>query len=299
MSASCSSHFYKAASSTIFATLVLAACGGGNSDSSSSATSSTSATVQAPQNALFEVVTANAVAPSPSSSSTEENKPASDTTPEPAPTTNTPAPPAATAPVVDTKPRIIDYYGDSTIYGYASGIGGQVAVPAPAAFSKALPSSPTYTVRNEGVSATTACQLLKGTDGVHPAWSAQMESSNAGYVIINHAINDEWKYDVATYKSCMRQLAQTAKQYGKQVIFETPNPTQDTGGSIEPYVQGMKDVATQEGVPVIDQYGYLLSYLNGQDPHTICPDGLHPTDAVYIMKGKYAASAFLKLFPTN
>jgi len=95
----------------------------------------------------------------------------------------------------------------------------------------------------------------------------------------------------------MHSLAQTAKQYGKQMIFETPNPTRDSGpGGLDTMVAAMKEVASQEGVPVIDQYQYLTNYLNGASPYSICPDGLHPTDAVYIMKGQYAASVFTTLF---
>jgi len=191
---------------------------------------------------------------------------------------------------------LIEYYGDSTVWGYRSEVGGQVTKPAPAAFAEALPNPAAFIVRNEGVSGTTACQLLNGTDGKHQPWASQMAASSAKYVLVNHAINDEWKYDVATYKGCLRSLAQTAKQYGKQMIFETPNPTRDSGSwGLDVYVNAMKEVAAQESVPVIDQYKYLTDYLAGQSPYTICPDGLHPTDAVYIMKGKYAASAFTNL----
>jgi hypothetical protein len=152
-------------------------------------------------------------------------------------------------------------------------------------------------VRNEGVSGTTACQLLNGNDGKHPAWSVQMAASKASYVLANFAINDEWAYDLSTYKSCMHSLAQTARQYGKQMIFETPNPTRDSGPTgLDTMVAAMKEVAAQDGVPVIDQYAYLTNYLNGASPYTICPDGLHPTQDVYIMKGQYAASAFTTLF---
>jgi lysophospholipase L1-like esterase len=193
--------------------------------------------------------------------------------------------------------QIIEYYGDSTIWGYKSKVGSQVAKPAPAVFAEALVASANYDVRNEGVSGTTACDLLNGTDGKHPAWSTQMASSKAKYVLINFAINDQWKHDPGTYKSCLRSLAQTAKQHGKQMIFETPNPTRDSGRTgLDVYVNAMKEVASQEQVPVIDQYKYLTDYLYGQSAYAICPDGLHPSDDVYIMKGEYAASVFASLF---
>jgi lysophospholipase L1-like esterase len=189
--------------------------------------------------------------------------------------------------------QVVEYYGDSTVWGYRTNVGGQVAKPAPAAFAEALPNPSAWVVSNEGVSGSTACELLNGMDGRHQPWASQMAASRAKYVFVNHGINDQWKYDLATYKGCLRSLAQTAKQYGKQMIFETPNPTRDNVGIM---ATAMKEVAAQEGVPVVDQYKYLSDYLNGQSAYTICPDGLHPTDAVYVMKGKYAAGVFSGLF---
>lgn len=191
---------------------------------------------------------------------------------------------------------VVEYYGDSTVWGFATGSGSQVAVPAPAAFADALSSR--VQVANRGVSGTTACQLLNGTDGVHPPWDKQMAASPARFVIINHAINDQWKYDVATYKSCLQQLAQTAKQSGKKVILETPNPIVENDGLVK-YVRAMKEVASSERLAVIDQFRYLTDYLKGRSPSLICPDGLHPTDAVYVMKGRYAAQVFSALHPAK
>lgn len=121
-----------------------------------------------------------------------------------------------------------------------------------------------------------------------------MASSDATHVIINHGINDQWEYDVATYRSCLTSLAQIAKSNGKQVIFETPNPIEN--GNLEPYVAAMKDVAAQQQVPVIDQHRYLMDYLNGNSVSTICPDGVHPSTSVYVMKGQFAANQFATLF---
>ncbi len=196
--------------------------------------------------------------------------------------------------------EIIEYYGDSTIWGYKTEVGGQVDKPAPAAFAEALAPLGRYEVRNEGVNGTTACDLLNGADGKHPPWPVQMNASRARYVFVNFAINDQWKYDRHTYQACLRLLARIAKQHGKQMIFETPNPTRDSGSAgLDVYVNAMKEVAWQEKVPVIDQYRYLSDYLHGQSVHAICPDGLHPRDDVYILKGEYAASVFLQLFKSK
>lgn len=181
------------------------------------------------------------------------------------------------------------------MWGYVSGSTGErVDIPAPQAFANALPASGNHEVRNEGVNSSTACDLLNGTDGVHPAWSEQMAASNASHVIINYGINDEWEYDVPTYRSCLVSLAETAKQSGKQVVFETPNPIE--GGNLDPYLSAMKEVAAEEQLPVIDQHQYLMSYLYGQSVSTICPDGVHPSAAVYVMKGQFAAEEFTKIF---
>lgn len=193
--------------------------------------------------------------------------------------------------------HIIEYYGDSTVWGYATQTGGRVAKPAPAVFAEALPGPGKYDVRNEGVNGSTACELLNGTDGTHAPWREHMAASRARYVLVNFAINDQWKHDVDSYAGCLRALARIARAHGKQMIFETPNPTRDSGpDSLDVYVNAMRLVAAQEGVPVIDQYKYLTELLNGQSPTTLCPDGLHPSERVYVLKGRFAAKMFSSYF---
>jgi lysophospholipase L1-like esterase len=288
------------------AALLLASCGGGG-NSSTSATSTaatdTASTTDVATAASTDVIAAGSTVGTPASAATA---PAPASSPITAGTATTPAAPStgsgstttsvSTSPSTPVTSQVIEYYGDSTIWGYGSGTGVRVATPAPAAFAAALPVSLKATVINEGVNGSTACQLLNGTDGKHPAWDTQMASSKATVIILNHAINDEWIEGLATYRSCLSTLSQKAKQHGKKVVFETPNPTRDSGANgLDVYVNAMKAVAMQEGAPVIDQYKYLSAYLNGQSAYTICPDGLHPTDAVYIMKGKYAASVYPSL----
>jgi lysophospholipase L1-like esterase len=195
---------------------------------------------------------------------------------------------------------LIEYYGDSTVWGWKtnssnSSTGDRVAVPAPAAFAQRLPTSPAYQVVNEGVSGSTACGLLRGEDGKHPAWDAQMTSSKAKWVIINHGINDREAYSVDAYKSCLQQLVRTAKGKGKEVILETPNPI--VPASLANHAAAMRDVATQEGAKVIDQFSMLTTYLNGRNASEICPDGLHPKEEIYVMKGEFAAEVFTNLYP--
>lgn len=201
------------------------------------------------------------------------------------------------ASVVAHGAQVIEYYGDSTIWGYQSQNGERVAKPAPAVFAESLPNPGRFEVRNEGVNGSTACELLNGTDGRHGPWSEQMAKSKARYVLVNFAINDQWKHDLDSYAACLRALARVARTHGKQMIFETPNPTRDSGpDSLDVYVDTMRKVALEERVPVIDQYRYLTDRLGGQSPLTLCPDGLHPSDAVYVLKGRFAAKMFAKYF---
>ncbi|MEN3292567.1 MAG: hypothetical protein V7642_1820 [Burkholderiales bacterium] len=195
---------------------------------------------------------------------------------------------------------LIEYYGDSTIWGWKTNSadtsqGERVATPAPAAFAAALPTTPKYDVVNEGQSGSTACGLLRGEDGKHPAWDEQLDVHKGKWVIINHGINDQKAYSVDAYTDCLRQLVRKAKAKGRQVILETPNPI--APASLDNHVQAMKNVASQEGAKVIDQYKMLTDYLAGRSASEICPDGLHPTQEVYIMKGQFAAREFVRLYP--
>jgi lysophospholipase L1-like esterase len=279
-------------SSTMVLALMLGACGGGSGGGGDGGVSAADAS--APSGSTGAPAASAAPAPGPASATNNASAPNASTSPA----TNTVPTAMEVAPAASSsEPKIIEYYGDSTVWGYRSSSGDQVETPAPVAFAEALTHPSRYQVRNEGVSATTACDLLDGSDGKHPAWSTQMAGSDAAYVLINHAINDEWRYDVDTYKSCLTGLAQGAKQRGKTVIFETPNPTRDSGAwGLDVYVNAMKEVAAAQNVPVIDQYKHLTDYLAGASPYSICPDGLHPSEQIYIMKGKYAAAVFSSLF---
>lgn len=208
------------------------------------------------------------------------------------------------SPTPNNDPYVIDYYGDSTIWGWATNTSGaRVARPAPQTFAERLPSQPQNEVRNEGVSGTTACDLLNGTDGVHPEWRAQMQASNATHVIVNHAINDQnpqfAQYGVEGYRSCLEDIARIAREEGKQVVFETPNPVADD--DLATFVEAMRDVAgdQQPPVPVIDQYAYLTNYMaqEGVGLDAIVPDGTHPSQDTYDMKGRFAADRFMEIFP--
>jgi len=184
------------------------------------------------------------------------------------------------------------------VWGLKSGTTDvRVGKPAPTAFFEALPSVPSQVVINKGVISATACDLFNGNGvlGINTNWQAQMASSNATIVIINHGINDSGPTGESRdiYKSCLTGLAQVASSRGKKVIFETPNPVDRQG--LDTYVTAMREVALALNIPVIDQFDNLTKSLSVRTIRDICPDGTHPSDQVYIEKGQFAASVFKTL----
>lgn len=194
--------------------------------------------------------------------------------------------------------QVIEYHGDSTVWGYRSNTDAElVDVPAPAAFAADLPGY--HEVRNMGVNRTTACDLLEGTGPYdvlweqYTSWQDHMAVSDATVVIINHGINDMSAYDTTRYRSCLNQLVDVAQANGKVVILETPNPVADAsdGRQIIDYVEAMREVAEQQGAYLIDQYAQLREEFEA-NPTEVCPDGVHPSEEVYIQKGQFAAAEF-------
>ncbi|WP_292938147.1 SGNH/GDSL hydrolase family protein [Noviherbaspirillum sp.] len=292
---------------------LLAACGGGGSDANTSGntqslqsaivaqpaaataaatTPSTAATASAAQDAPATTPSASAPQPSAESAPTQAQAPAqsaptqvSAPVQEPAATTS-PSSTTTTAPANNT-PVLVEYYGDSIIWGWLPNNDWvRVESPAPAVFA----ADTGLTVHNMGSPGRLAEAALAG-DGVYPAWNQQMAQSKATHVIIEYHSHDT----VANTTSRVRQLIQIAKANGKKVIVETIGPGYHSGDlSFEQITQAQRDAAAAENVPVIDQTAYLQQYLasSGKGVWDICPDGLHPDQTTYILKGHYAAKQF-------
>jgi lysophospholipase L1-like esterase len=192
---------------------------------------------------------------------------------------------------LNSNAQVIEYHGDSTVWGYRSGTDAErVETPAPEAFAAGLPEH--HEVRNLGLNRSTACDLLEGTGGYQQPWQEHVTASNASVVIINHGINDRSAYDTARYRSCLNQLVDIAQSNDKVVILETPNPVvDDNGRQIIDYVRVMENVAQQQGIYLIDQYNLLIDAFEANAAEVV-PDGLHPTQEVYIDKGEFAAERF-------
>lgn len=217
--------------------------------------------------------------------------------------TQTPPPVPTPSPTLASTAQVIEYYGDSTVRGYVSGSNGNgtVAETAPQAFDRNLPNSPDQVVRNQGVDGDTACNMLNGIDRDSQSWASRMESSDATVVIINHGINEvlspnpSYRRTASQYADCLRSLINTARSNGKFVILETPNPV--AFGEIEQHVNAMRSVANEQNprVPVIDQFAFINSWIAadpGRSMDAFAPDGIHPSQAGYTLKGEYAAQQY-------
>lgn len=215
------------------------------------------------------------------------NQPTSDSAPSSAP--------AAPRPV------LIEAYGDSTMAGYSYPTPNQPAVIVddnqPAVLQATLQAryGNTVTVKNEGVSGTRAPQLIDGSDGAHLPWIQTVANSKAQIVIVNYGINDSvsWTTEsVDAYKNALRAIADVAVSGGKAIVFEQPNPIclPNSGNAeyktLATYAQAMADVATEKGVPIADNYAYVLSLPNWQDMLSDCK---HPKGALYELEAKRLA----------
>lgn len=189
--------------------------------------------------------------------------------------------------------KVIAFYGDSTIRGYRTHSGEQVAKSTPQAFAEALGNEGRYIVRNEGVDSSRVEHLLAGTDGRHPAWRQYLPRSGVDIVIINHASKNG--SPVAQYKSDMRRAVALARAHNKQVILMTPSPIGE--GGLDAYVEAMRELAAEDAVPLIDVFRYLAKHMadTGLTIGDLVPDGYHPADEVYMLIGQYAAREFRKI----
>lgn len=207
--------------------------------------------------------------------------------------------PATTQAVANPEPLLIEAYGDSTTLG-AQTVNGVLTTTQnsePEQLQRLLQQrfGTSVTVKNEGVGGTEAFQLLSGTDGKHPDWRAQMAQSKAQIVLLNFGLNDffYWKapqpgiYEESPseYARIIGYLVQTARDAGKIVVLQEPNPTckQPDPGTITQYVEALRSEASKQNVPLVAQFDFDQTVPNWHDMMTDCA---HPNDQLYGVKAK-------------
>lgn len=176
------------------------------------------------------------------------------------------------------KPAVrIEMYGDSTTVGWDFESKGE-----PYTLQALVP--PNVTVVNEGTNGKSAKDLLNGTDGKHPTWVQQMANSRANLVTINFGINDVITTPLADYASNMRQLVDIARQAGKIVVLQQPNPTcAPPRMDLVNYVRQLDQIAQEKNVPIVRQFDLIMAMPNWQ---SLMSDCIHPDKDKYPIKAQ-------------
>lgn len=173
--------------------------------------------------------------------------------------------------------QVLEIYSDST--GLTAGSNG-----------KAWPdqiSLPGRQVSNQSVSGLAAIHLLAGRPQANVApWALQMRRSPAATVLVGLVINDAVNTDPATFASTLAQIASIARAEGKQVIFQTANPTDLP--EVTQYSQLMRQTAAALDAPLIDQDASLQG-------RAATVDGVHPTPATVDRMAAYAGTRLLEI----
>jgi beta-glucanase (GH16 family) len=188
-----------------------------------------------------------------------------------------------------TTPRpVVAFYGNSTTWGYKSNVGTQVAIPYPLAFAQRQPS---YDVQNNGVNSTEVQHWIAGTNGTPGTWANLMARSPARYVVLNFGTLEQFDRTTLQFKTDLKtMIAEVRKVSGRVPILLTPF----TGdfASIAAYAQAVRDAGAETQTVVIDLYSWSASIVaNGTgNVRTYFPDGLHPTDQLYIDAGAFISA---------
>jgi acyl-CoA thioesterase-1 len=207
--------------------------------------------------------------------------------------------------VTDGSLPIIAMYGDSTTYGtvFLNGAYSVTANSEPSVLGSLLPGA---IIENHGGGGSTSFDLLNGAGtGRTPQewlpnnWWQEMAASKADIVTINLGMNDAFYTDENFFKQAITDLVTIARNAGKTVIVETPNPlagyyTEPWRDRVAAYAAEAAAAARAAGATVVDQWAGVQKM---PEWRSHLPDGIHPDDAMYAFKADLAAAALAPLVP--
>lgn len=205
---------------------------------------------------------------------------------------------ASSTPAATTSQSItIDAEGDSTMKGAMLVNGTYVfaQLPAPAVAQAQLIETlgtENLQIENNGVVGETVGDDVSGWAGFAPL-ATRLAVDTSAIVLENYGLNDSIAVSVQTFHDNLVAWVQVVRQAGKIPVLEEPNPS-----SLSYYTQvaafaAMVDqVGYEQHVLVIQQYNYVLSLPNWQSMLT---DGLHPNQALYVLKGQREATYLQQL----
>jgi lysophospholipase L1-like esterase len=183
----------------------------------------------------------------------------------------------------------IDAEGDSTMCGYriTNGIGVCRPAVAPPTVLQGLLQQKfgnTVTVQGNGVPGTIINQDLNGSS-IAPL-ATRLAASSAKIVLEDFGINDSARATPLSFRADLNVWIDTVQAMGKIPVLEEPNPTSFTNPALDQIVAVIDDVAQLRSIALVQQYSYIKSLPDWQ---TMLADGVHPTDALYAIKGQREA----------
>lgn len=207
---------------------------------------------------------------------------------------------------------VIDCFGDSTYYGLKVG-GGRVDTPPPEKLAETLKAyfkNNNIVVNNKGISGNHTTNALR-------TFENDIKNSKAHIVYMNYGLNDmsganppganDPKINAEQYRKNLRRMVSIVRNYGKIAILESCNLQlinhvgSDNTFRMEgtqQFARTMKQVAEEMNVPFIDQQKLTSKYMSGRwNVPDSFPDGLHPSQELYIQKGLNMAIPLIH--PTN
>jgi acyl-CoA thioesterase I len=192
---------------------------------------------------------------------------------------------------------VIDAEGDSTMKGALWINGGYTyaQLPAPEVAQAQLIESlgtENLQVENNGVVGETVGDDISGWAGFAPL-ATRLAVDPSQIVLENYGLNDSIEVDLQTFHDNLTAWIQVVRQAGKIPVLEEPNPPSlSYYTQIGAFASMVDQVGDEQHVLVIQQYNYILSLPNWQNMLT---DGIHPDQALYIIKGQREATYLQQL----
>jgi lysophospholipase L1-like esterase len=182
-------------------------------------------------------------------------------------------------------------YGDSTMYG----LGGSTP-PTTIINQNLLAAGLSDAVENLAVSGTQLHELLIGRDGRNLPLEQSLQGKPAArYVLENFGINEAVRLlDLEVYKSSVRLFIQAVRSAGKSPVIITPNPifvpNEAVMALFAENVQAARNVANEEGVPIIDVTAQFQDATRAD-----LVDELHPNSQFYKRIADFEAAELIKI----
>jgi len=197
------------------------------------------------------------------------------------------------------------FYGNSALYGYKAfspSPADQVAVPPPAAMQSLMSQLQLpFTAFNRAISSTSLASMLDGTDGSGSTFAEKVNSGgidhDANIIYCNHAINDaRANVDIDTYRQNLVEFIRLCRNNNIVPVLVTPNPnpptftvTEEDSRRLVFFSDAMKSVAEEYAVDLVDQYLYFERSQAVESMVSMVPDGIHPSDNMYVLSGQNLA----------